>query len=298
MRHERRRRRRAAGRAADRSRATSAMPAVGVVARVALADVVEQGAEHEQVGPAHAVGQRGGVGRRLPEVPVDGEAVVGVALRAAAHRRPLGQQPHEDAALVERLEDVDRPVALRAAARRARRAAPVRPALRPHVAASTSAARRSSVGAGQRDVALGGDARRPQHEHRVGGEVGARRQLDLAVDDDQPVADALLVAELVAREVSPRPFGDPARSCAAAAATLGHQVVGRRGPSARRHGVLVLEAQHVAGPAGHAVQGDAGVDERAVARRRARRGRRPGRRGRHRPPTTASARRAARRGRP
>ena len=58
------------------------MPAVGVVARVALADVVEQRAEHEQVGPGDPVDELGGVGGRLPEVPVDGEAVVGVALRA------------------------------------------------------------------------------------------------------------------------------------------------------------------------------------------------------------------------
>ena len=55
---------------------------LGVVALVALADVVEQRAEHEQVGSGDAVDELGGVGRRLPEVPVDGEAVVGVALRA------------------------------------------------------------------------------------------------------------------------------------------------------------------------------------------------------------------------
>ena len=57
-------------------------PGHGVVALVALADVVEQRAEHEQVGSRHAVDEFGGVGRRLPEVPVDGEAVVGVALGA------------------------------------------------------------------------------------------------------------------------------------------------------------------------------------------------------------------------
>ena len=103
-------------------------------------------------------------------------------------------------------------------------------------------------GARQRDVALGGDAGRAQHDRRIGRRVGARRQLDLAVDDDEPVADALLVAELVARHVPPRPFGDPADR-AGGGGDVGHQVVGRRGADGRGDGVLVLEPQHVARPA-------------------------------------------------
>ena len=47
--------------------------------------------------------------RRLDEVPVDGEAVVGIVLEAAAHRLPLGEDPHEQAVLVERLARGDRP---------------------------------------------------------------------------------------------------------------------------------------------------------------------------------------------
>ncbi len=80
---------------------------VGVVARVALADVVQQGADHEQVGPVGARHEPGRVGRRLHEVPVDGEAVVGVALRLAPHGFPLGQDVHPQAQLVEGLDHRD-----------------------------------------------------------------------------------------------------------------------------------------------------------------------------------------------
>ena len=81
-----------------------------VVARVPLAEVVEQRADDEEVGALDPSGQVGGVGGRLPQVPVDGEAVVGVALRPAAHGRPLGEDLHQQAALIERLEARDRRV--------------------------------------------------------------------------------------------------------------------------------------------------------------------------------------------
>ncbi len=80
---------------------------VDVVARVALADVVQQRAHHEQVGAVDPVDEGRGVGRRLAQVTVDGEAVVGVALRLAAHRLPLRQDAHPQAPLVERLDHVD-----------------------------------------------------------------------------------------------------------------------------------------------------------------------------------------------
>ena len=56
-------------------------PGVGVVAGKALADVVQQRAEQQQVGPGHVAGERGGLGRGLDQVPVDGEPVHRVALR-------------------------------------------------------------------------------------------------------------------------------------------------------------------------------------------------------------------------
>ncbi len=58
-------------------------------------------------GRSHRRRQRGGLGGRLEQVPVDGEAVVGVALGPVAHRRPLRDQPDEQAPLVEGLERGD-----------------------------------------------------------------------------------------------------------------------------------------------------------------------------------------------
>ena len=48
-------------------------------------------------GSVSSDGQRGG----LEQMPVDGEGVVGVALRLVPHGGPLGDEPHQEAVLVE-----------------------------------------------------------------------------------------------------------------------------------------------------------------------------------------------------
>ena len=65
------------------------LPDHAVVARPALADVVQQRADQQQVGPVDVAGQLGGGGRGLDQVPVDGEPVPRVALRQRAHPVPL-----------------------------------------------------------------------------------------------------------------------------------------------------------------------------------------------------------------
>jgi hypothetical protein len=55
--------------------------------------------------------QRRALGHRLEQVPIDGEAVVGVALGQRPDVRPFGQQPLEHTHVVERLERRDRPAA-------------------------------------------------------------------------------------------------------------------------------------------------------------------------------------------
>ena len=79
-------------------------PDGAVVARPALADVVQQGGEQQQVGAGDPPGQPGRGRRGLGEVPVDGEAVHGVALRLRPHALPLRQQPDEQPGVVERLQ--------------------------------------------------------------------------------------------------------------------------------------------------------------------------------------------------
>ena len=78
-----------------------------VVAGESLADVVQEGADEEEVGPLDRVGELGGQRGRLEEMTVDGEGVVGVALGLVADGRPLGDEPDQQAVLVERLDLVD-----------------------------------------------------------------------------------------------------------------------------------------------------------------------------------------------
>ena len=158
---------------------------LGVVAGAALADVVEQGAEHEQVGPVDPAGQPGAAHRGLPQVPVDGEAVVGVALRLAAHAGPLGHVPLPHALLVERLEQHDgrRPGQQQVDERSAYGFGPGRrrvgglggqPGERPPV---------------ELGVAAGGGRRGRQGERGVGGDVDVVGDGDLAVLEAQAPAE-------------------------------------------------------------------------------------------------------------
>ncbi len=80
---------------------------LGVISRVALADVVQEGAHQQEVGPFHPSGESGRFRRGLQQVPVDGEPVVDVALRPASARLPFRQEPHEQPHLVERLDRRD-----------------------------------------------------------------------------------------------------------------------------------------------------------------------------------------------
>ena len=88
-------------------RSTTSMPTAVWSPGKALADVVQERADEEEVRPIDAVGQLGGERGGLQEVTVDGEGVVGVALRLVAHRRPLRNEAHQQAVLVERLDLVD-----------------------------------------------------------------------------------------------------------------------------------------------------------------------------------------------
>ena len=81
-----------------------------MVPGVALAEVVQQRTEHEQVWPIGSGDELGGVGAGLHEVTVHREAVVGVPLRLAPDRLPLGQHTHPQAHLIQRFHHGDRTV--------------------------------------------------------------------------------------------------------------------------------------------------------------------------------------------
>ena len=159
---------------------------LGVVAGPALADVVQQRADHEQVGPVDPVGQRRRVGRGLAQVPVDGEAVVGVALRPRRAPAPTragcaptgraGRAPRSrrwrggpaEQQVDERVAGAGRPRIGQSAARSARRSSDAR-SIRVSRLAAAAAARRTSVGSS------------------AGSASG--REVDLAVAQHQPGAE-------------------------------------------------------------------------------------------------------------
>jgi hypothetical protein len=64
-------------------------------------------ADHQQVGTVDPGHQQRRPGRRLAQVPVDREAVVGVALGPASARFPFGDDHGEQAPVVEALDDGD-----------------------------------------------------------------------------------------------------------------------------------------------------------------------------------------------
>jgi hypothetical protein len=80
---------------------------VGVITRSTLADVVQQGADHKEVGTIDAIDESGGVRGRLTEMPINSEAVIGVALRSAADNPPLGEDRFPESLLIEGLHHLN-----------------------------------------------------------------------------------------------------------------------------------------------------------------------------------------------
>jgi hypothetical protein len=80
----------------------------GVISRVSLADVVEQCPEDEKVRPSHPCCEASRLSSRLPQMPVDGEPVVRIALRTRTIRRPLRKHLHPETALVDSFQNGNR----------------------------------------------------------------------------------------------------------------------------------------------------------------------------------------------
>ena len=77
----------------------------GVVAGVALANVVQQRAEQQQVGPLDTIAEIGGACDCFEQVAIDSEAVIRVALRTAPIGFPFGQQTAPQIGDIERLDN-------------------------------------------------------------------------------------------------------------------------------------------------------------------------------------------------
>ena len=163
-----------------------------MITRVPLADVVQERAEHQQVGSGDPIRQVRRVRSRLPQVPIDGEAVVGVALRLGPHRRPFGQQPGEEVTLVERLEHGNGTVTFEEQGDQLIGGSD-RPGTWPalHLVVQPIESRPADAGAvtRRRDGGL-------QDQRAVGAGIGSCGQLDLTVTKHHPGGDGPLVDAL------------------------------------------------------------------------------------------------------
>ncbi len=241
-----------------------------VVSRVALADVVEQGADEEKVRTLHPIGQAGGIGRRLEQVPVDRIGVIGVALRLVAHGGPLGDEAHEESVLIERFDVVDEGVPQ--GEQPYQGPAGLGPPRFARIGHDVGQSVEGGLGDGP--VELGGGGSEAERQRRVVGDRCQRRQRHFAVDQDHvrpelgaPVGRGLVVA-LASEATSGRGSGVPEP------ATTPHVVTHPRDlPTGISHGrhevvgvghaerycdlVLVLQQEPVVRPAGDAMQLDA-----------------------------------------
>jgi hypothetical protein len=222
----------------------------GVVPRIALADVVQQRADEEQVGSRDITQELPGVHHRLQQVPVDGVGVESVPLRLAPHRPPLGQHPREEVVALERLDRVDevRPRAEQAHQR-------LSGALRPLLAfVAGDAGQREQRPSADR-VALARCRRGQPEQQRLVGVGLAEIHLDLVVDDRDAGEQLRRPLSRAAEPIEPppeafaRPVDRARRGCDAR-----HQHIGVGEAHRLGDGVLVLQQQHVRRVAGDAVQ--------------------------------------------
>ena len=200
------------------------------------------------------------------EVPVDGVAVHGVALRAVPHALPVGQQPDEQAGLVERLPDRygRAPGAEQRDERVARLGGPGHGQRR---RLGGERGRRSRARAAARPRA--GRGRGAQHEHGVRARVGAAGEHDLAVLLDDAVGER---AGGPARRGAGEQPVDASRQVASKAwATVRAASASRRSsasassrPSVAGDRVLLLEHEPVGAARGDQVQRVPDVEQQLV----------------------------------
>ena len=210
---------------------------------------------------------------RFEQVPVDGVAVVRVALRQRAHVLPLREQPREHALVVERLEHRHRVVA--------RTQQPHETGALPDVpgrlAGRPQPRQRRAV---ERHAVLGRRARgleRPQRRDRtvgVGVDVHASVAQPHALGDrlDRRRAASRRGPSSTSRTPRPHVARDP-RDLARRAREIVHERVGRLEAELRGDRVLLLQREPVGVRVGDALQRDPDVEQQLAARPRPARGR-------------------------
>jgi hypothetical protein len=244
------------------------LPHDAVVAGIALADVVQEGGDEQQVRAVDVAGELGGGRRGLHQVPVDGVPVPRVPLRQGAHAVPLGQQPRQQALLVQLLEDGDggapagqqpqeRPADLR------------RPWLGHRRGVHGQDLQRVR---GEQQILPRGGGRGPQQEAGVGGGLGALGEHHLvALADDalgerlpaHPAVPTARPADQRGLDPPPRLVGDEGQP-AAGEAHLAEEGVLVGKAEGGGHRALLLADEDVDRAAGPAAQLVPDVEEEGV----------------------------------
>ena len=178
----------------------------GVIARIALAEVVQPGADEKQIRTRDPPGQRRRLHGRLPQVPVNGEAVVGVALGAASNGRPLRQHASDQPALVEGLDDGHQ-----RRARAQQRHQSVARLVGPRVAGRRRAGRQLIESTPAQCGASGrGGGRGAQDQRTVASGVGGGREHHVPVAQRQPGPErAVTTGPPSSRSDQPGPHAPP-----------------------------------------------------------------------------------------
>ena len=227
-----------------------------VVAGVALADVVEQATQDKQVGTLDPIDEPSGFGRRLQQVTIDGEPVVGVALRAMPIRGPLRNQSGDEIDLVKCFDHPDHVVPHQQQVDE-KLAGFIGPRIREGGAFGRNAIQNIADDEG---VFAGGMNRHSQRHDRIAdrGIVGKREGF-LGEEDAVPeIAGARQPATATTSLVDPMQDGilDPGDG-ARCFGDRRHQEVGVAVTEGVRDLVLLLQQQLVVGATGGAVQFDA-----------------------------------------
>ena len=156
-----------------------------VLGQPALADVVQQRGDEQDVGPRDLADQRGRLHAGLDDVPVDGEPVDRRGVRQQPDPFPLGQHGVQRSGLLQRLPDRQEPPPGRQQPDQ-RLPGVGRPGVGQRRRLRHQPAR---GGRSQLDVALGGHGRRTQQQRRVGGRPRVLGEHHLATGQRHPGLD-------------------------------------------------------------------------------------------------------------
>ena len=215
---------------------------VCVVTRVALAEVMQPRSNQEKIGATNPADHIRRVRRRLAEVTVDGEPVIGIALWLRSNRRPLRKNPRQQVVVVQRLhhrqhvlpspENRDESISRK---------------FRPGVRHDRGLVGQAPQGfPGNRRTVQGCGSRRPKQQRWIGSRVGVVDQNDLATLDGKirrhlhGASETRGEAPVQRVGQTPEGFLRTPRDRLCRCRNHRHQCVGRCHAEALGHSVLVL----------------------------------------------------------